>query len=135
MDASTNFRSESFYNNVIYSLAGHVIERLGGGRSWESLLRELVLDPLNMTQTWFYDAPDNPDRLAQAYLHPGGVTSAWTPPASLPSVKHLFTRTAYSLYRGTCSRRTVDNPTGAASGVDIQGAWGPCVRTPCQENA
>jgi len=84
MDASANFRSQSHYNNVIYSLAGHVIERLGGGRSWESLLRELVLDPLNMTHSWFYDSPDNPDRLAQPYLHPNGVTSAWTQPPSLP---------------------------------------------------
>lgn len=84
MDASSKFRSQSFYNNVIYSLAGHVIEQLGAGRSWESLLRELVLDPLNMTQTSFYDAPDHPDRFARPYLHPDGVTSAWSQPSSMP---------------------------------------------------
>ena len=71
-------------NNVVYSLAGHVIEQLGAARSWESLLRELVLDPLNMTQTSFYDSRDDPDRFARPYLHPHGVMSAWALPASLP---------------------------------------------------
>jgi len=84
MDASSNFRSQSFYNNVVYSLIGHVIEHLGAGRSWESLLRELVLDPFDMTQTSFYDAPDNPDKFARPYLHPDGFMTAWNQPASLP---------------------------------------------------
>jgi len=86
MEASFNFRSRAVYNNVIYSLAGHVIEHLGGGRSWESLLHQLVLDPLNMTQTSFYDAllGDTTERFAQPYLHPDGVTTAWTQPSSFP---------------------------------------------------
>ena len=80
MDASFNFRSRASYNNIVYSVAGHVIEQLGAGRSWESLLRELVLDPLNMTQTSFYHERDDPDRFARPYLHPRGVTSRWIEP-------------------------------------------------------
>jgi len=90
MDASSNFRSESVYNNVVYSLAGHVIERLGGGRSWESLLRDLILDPLSMTQTSFYDARDHPDRFARPYLHPDGVATPWTQPFTLPWVAFIY---------------------------------------------
>jgi len=83
MDAAANFRSQSLYNNVIYSLAGHVVEQLAGGKRWEHMLRRLILDPLNMTQTSFYDARDDPDRFARPYLHPNGVASAWTQPTSL----------------------------------------------------
>jgi len=85
MDASSNFRSRSFYNNVIYSLAGHVVERLGAGRSWESLVRELILDRLDMTQTSFYDARDQPDQFARPYLvHHDLGASPWQQPPSLP---------------------------------------------------
>ena len=84
MDASSKFRSRSSYNNVVYSLAGHVVERLGAGRSWESLLRELVLDPLDMTQTSFYDSRDVPTRFARPYVHSYGVQTAWSHPPSFP---------------------------------------------------
>jgi len=89
MQASLKFRSEASYNNVIYSLAGHAIEQLGGaGKSWESLVRELVLDPLNMTQTSFYHDRDEPHSFAQPYLHPHGVALPWIQPPALPLVSH-----------------------------------------------
>ena len=84
MNASQNFRSQALYNNVVYSVAGHVVEQLGAGGSWESLLRELVLDPLNMTETSFYHARDDPDKFAQPYVHPQRTPSAWPEPASFP---------------------------------------------------
>ena len=84
MDASMNFRSKALYNNVVYSVAGHVVEQLGAGGSWELLLRELVLDPLNMTETSFYHARDHPDKFAQPYVHPHGMHSAWPEPPSFP---------------------------------------------------
>jgi len=84
MAAASKFRDRSTYNNVVYSLAGHVVSGLGGGRSWESLLRQLVLDPLDMTQTSFYDARDVPTRFARPYVHPYGVPLPWSHPLSFP---------------------------------------------------
>jgi len=85
MAAASQFRARSTYNNVVYSLAGHVAGRLGGGRSWESLLRELVLDPLNMTQTSFFDARDVPLRFARNYVHrrDDRQLAAWTHPPAM----------------------------------------------------
>ena len=90
MNASFNFRSRAIYNNVVYSVAGHVVEQLGAGRSWESLLRELVLDPLNMTQTSFYHARDDREMFARPYLHPHSVTSAFTMPSLMSWVTQLL---------------------------------------------
>ncbi len=48
------YRSKAVYNNIMYMLAGHVAERLAGGRSWESLVKEEILEPLGMNSTTFF---------------------------------------------------------------------------------
>ncbi|XP_066267018.1 gigasin-6-like [Branchiostoma lanceolatum] len=46
------FRTAFYYNNVLYSLAGHVAERLAG-KTFEQLLRERIFLPLGMNDTTF----------------------------------------------------------------------------------
>lgn len=72
MKVDDEFRSESHYNNVIYSLVGHVIERLaenGYRVTWEQLMEELVLDRLNMTETSFYHDRRHVELFAKHYVH------------------------------------------------------------------
>ncbi|XP_076446917.1 uncharacterized protein LOC143284148 [Babylonia areolata] len=45
------FRDEFEYNNWMYGLVGHVTEVMGGGATWEELLEEHLLKPLNMSDT------------------------------------------------------------------------------------
>ena len=47
-------RSQFLYNNYLYTLAAHVVEKLTG-RSWEALVRDLILRPLGMRSTGFVD--------------------------------------------------------------------------------
>ncbi len=44
------FRSVSQYNNTVYSLIGHIAERVSG-QSWEALVSNRLLEPLGMTRT------------------------------------------------------------------------------------
>jgi len=69
---TSEFRSAAHYNNVIYSLIGHVIERLGGSSTevtWEQLIVKLVLSRLNMTETSFYHERDQPEQFSKQYFH------------------------------------------------------------------
>ncbi|XP_078618649.1 uncharacterized protein LOC144886099 [Branchiostoma floridae x Branchiostoma japonicum] len=64
------FRSVFSYNNFLYTLAGHVAERLAG-KPFEQLLRERILLPLGMnTTTFLADALEEGDfsNFAQCYL-------------------------------------------------------------------
>ncbi|XP_019626516.1 PREDICTED: uncharacterized protein LOC109471609 [Branchiostoma belcheri] len=64
------FRTVWHYNNDLYTLAGHVAEKLTG-KSWEALLRERVLGPLGMDDTvYLEDVLDDESfsNLAQTYL-------------------------------------------------------------------
>ena len=54
MPAVVPLRSQFLYNNYLYTLAAHVVETLTG-RSWESLVRDLILRPLGMRLTGFVD--------------------------------------------------------------------------------
>lgn len=47
---STSFRSAYAYDNVLYLVAGEVIETVSG-KSWEDFIAERILTPLGMTQT------------------------------------------------------------------------------------
>lgn len=50
MDFEKPFRSSFVYNNVMYSLAGQVIE-YADGRTWDQFLKERLFDPLEMRST------------------------------------------------------------------------------------
>src|SRR5690625_180522 len=50
MDLEKPFRSDFVYNNVMYSLAGQVIEYTDG-RSWDEFLQQELFRPLGMTRT------------------------------------------------------------------------------------
>ncbi|MEO8934326.1 MAG: serine hydrolase [Xanthomarina sp.] len=67
MDLEKPFRSEFVYNNVMYSLAGQIIEHVDG-RTWDAFLQERLFTPLEMksstTSIKQLKAGDN-----QAYPH------------------------------------------------------------------
>lgn len=44
------FRSEMLYNNTMYTIAGHIEERISG-ISWEGMVRQWILEPLGMTSS------------------------------------------------------------------------------------
>lgn len=50
LEPSTTFRARWQYNNLMYLAAGQLAERITA-RSWEALIRERILTPLNMTST------------------------------------------------------------------------------------
>ncbi len=50
MDFEKPFRSDFVYNNVMYSLAGQVIEYVDG-RTWDEFLKQELFNPLEMTRT------------------------------------------------------------------------------------
>lgn len=50
MDFEKPFRSDFVYNNVMYSLAGQVIEYTDGN-TWDAFLKERLFEPLGMTST------------------------------------------------------------------------------------
>ena len=47
MELEKPFRSEFVYNNVMYSLAGQIIEHVDG-RTWDDFLKERLFEPLEM---------------------------------------------------------------------------------------
>ena len=50
MELEKPFRSEFVYNNVMYSLAGQIIEYTDG-RTWDTFLKERLFEPLEMNST------------------------------------------------------------------------------------
>lgn len=67
MDFEAPFRSQFVYNNVMYSLAGQIIEYVDG-RTWDEFLKERLFMPLGMnsTTTSITDIKPNDN---QAYPH------------------------------------------------------------------
>jgi CubicO group peptidase (beta-lactamase class C family) len=64
---ATSFRSAFAYSNLMYMVAGQLIEAVSG-KTWEDYVREHVLAPINMTQS----TSDNDRRFAtenRAYPH------------------------------------------------------------------
>ena len=48
---ASSFRSRYAYDNLLYLVAGHILE-LRSGRSWEDFVRERIFEPLGMTHTY-----------------------------------------------------------------------------------
>jgi CubicO group peptidase (beta-lactamase class C family) len=51
-EASEPFRSKFQYNNMMFLVAGHLIERIEG-RPWETAVRKRIFEPLGMTSSNF----------------------------------------------------------------------------------
>lgn len=67
MDLERPFRSEFVYNNVMYSLAGQLIEHIEG-QTWDTFLRTRIFEPLEMNSaTTSITQLSNDDN--QAYPH------------------------------------------------------------------
>ncbi|XP_076467633.1 uncharacterized protein LOC143298638 [Babylonia areolata] len=54
LPAVVPLRYQFLYNNYLYTLAAHVVEKLTS-RRWEALLRDVILTPLAMRSTGFVD--------------------------------------------------------------------------------
>lgn len=50
-----SFRNSYHYSNIMYALAGHLIERVTG-MTWEVVVNEKILKPLMMNNSCFYES-------------------------------------------------------------------------------
>ncbi len=94
------FRRAPQYNNLIYAMAGHVMEKVTG-RSWDDLIRERIFEPLGMENsntsinqmkksedyaTPYWQSPNGPIRIENWNVDVGG------PAASINSTLHDMLR-------------------------------------------
>lgn len=68
MKSKNGFRGAAYYNNILYALAGHVAEVLGGA-TWEELVKRELLDPLGMMDTTFLRNGKEGFTRAKQYVH------------------------------------------------------------------
>ncbi|XP_059150166.1 protein flp-like [Physella acuta] len=59
MPTDLQFRHKLVYNNYMYTLAAHVLEKMSADRKWEELLREAILRPLEMSGTGYLEDVNN----------------------------------------------------------------------------
>lgn len=64
------------YSNLGMGLLGHLLERKGG-KPYEQLVRERILLPLGMKETWITLPQNERARLAQGHNRDGEVTGNW----------------------------------------------------------
>ena len=55
MDNPLPFRTKEWYNSIMYGVIGEASEILGGGASWEQLMKEHLFEPLGMEDTHQFD--------------------------------------------------------------------------------
>lgn len=48
--AQCSFREKLVYNNLMYSAAGRIMEKIEG-KTWEQMIQERIFDPLEMTSS------------------------------------------------------------------------------------
>jgi CubicO group peptidase (beta-lactamase class C family) len=79
---ATSFRSAYAYDNVLYLVAGEVIERVSG-RTWEQFVKERILDRVGMTSSTVRhsDAASNDD-VATTHATVGGTMQVIAPMTS-----------------------------------------------------
>ena len=61
------------YNNYMYGLAGYIASKMANGVSWETLVRERIFKPLNMTSSGFIDETPTPPNFAYPYVTVNGT--------------------------------------------------------------
>ena len=85
LDQVTPLGATVSYNNASLSLAGHVIARVTG-TTYEKAIRELLLEPLGMKDTWFFPGEVMTRRFAVGHMqHDDGrvtVSRPWAMPRS-----------------------------------------------------
>ncbi|GFO10675.1 penicillin-binding protein [Plakobranchus ocellatus] len=131
--ASHQFRNKLHYNNYMYMVAANVLERLSGNQTWEEMVRDQLLVPLNMSSTGFftednYDIPnfarscaivndsfqDIPPELLLAVVQCGPAGSIYTNAEDMA----LWLKFLLSLGRGQDDEYII-NPSA------ITGTWDP----------
>ncbi len=69
MKPEIGFRQGYIYNNVMYMLAGVIIEKIYG-KKWEEIVQEKILVPLGMNKTFFGNAHAGKEKnFAKAYYY------------------------------------------------------------------
>ncbi|KAF2195033.1 beta-lactamase/transpeptidase-like protein [Zopfia rhizophila CBS 207.26] len=85
LPARIGFRTGWQYCNLLYSLAGHIIEKLSG-ESWDLFLQREILDPLHMERTTAsHDVYQIDDNIAKPYAILLDGTAVELPTPSLDS--------------------------------------------------
>lgn len=83
IDQVSPLGTEVSYNNASYSLAGYLIEKVTG-TTYEEAIQQLVLDPLGMTDTWFFPNDVMTRRFAVGHIRSADATIQVARPWALP---------------------------------------------------
>lgn len=68
LEFSEEFRDVYMYNNLMYVISAYVIEALDdNGKSWEEVAKDLIIGPLNMTETTFVTDKSDWNKYATGY--------------------------------------------------------------------
>jgi len=79
-----DLRSSFLYNNGLFELAGHIVERLSGYSNWGDFQHDHIFAPLGMARTTaFRDADDTDDNFAKPYMILTDGTPFYIPPTEL----------------------------------------------------
>ena len=75
MKFTFGFRERWLYNNLMYTLAGRVSEKLDA-KTWEDILQEHILAPLGMNNTYYlHRESKDTNGIAQPYITVPGIGS------------------------------------------------------------
>jgi CubicO group peptidase (beta-lactamase class C family) len=78
LEPNRDLRAAYQYNNLMYLVAGHIVEQLSG-QSWEQFVGERLLDPLGMSRTGVCtDLADDEPGLATGYMQRRGEAVPWS---------------------------------------------------------
>ncbi|KAK4210491.1 beta-lactamase/transpeptidase-like protein [Rhypophila decipiens] len=84
MPVKHELRSSFLYNNGLFELAGHVVERLSGYSTWGVFQHERIYEPLGMNRTRaFRDDDEIDDNFAQPYMILTDGTPSYIPSTEL----------------------------------------------------
>ncbi len=111
---TSSFRSQFGYQNLMFTVAGKVLERVSG-RSWQQFVKERILTPLAMNRTTAsikdlkdnFSAPHNESSGKLAPLAPGNVDNARAAAGLNSSVKDISNWLRMQLNRGTFDGKTI----------------------------
>ncbi|KAK0641784.1 beta-lactamase/transpeptidase-like protein [Cercophora newfieldiana] len=84
MPIKNSLRSGFLYNNGLFELAGHIVERLSGYPTWGDFQRDHIYDPLDMARTTaFRDTDDVDKNFAKPYMILTNGTPSYIPTTEL----------------------------------------------------
>ncbi|KAK0744942.1 beta-lactamase/transpeptidase-like protein [Apiosordaria backusii] len=83
MPIKHDLRSGFLYNNGLYELAGHIVEKLSGYSNWGDFQRDHIFEPLGMERTTAFKDSDTDKNFAKPYMILTDGTPSYIPPTEL----------------------------------------------------